>query len=155
MHALSPFLVGNADDRNVLDVLMGPEQRLYLRRIDIFAAGYDHVALAIDEMDVPIRVAPGEIANRAIFAPERLPGLARQLPITIEGMRIARIEFSRLSLPDVVAVLIEQLDRRRADALATDRPQPGELLIGMQHRNPAGFRGTIELEQTGIPEKLH
>src|SRR4029078_2311311 len=106
MHALSPFLVGNADDRNVLDVLMGPEQRLYLRGIDIFAAGYDHVALTIDEMDVPIRIAPGEIANRAIFASERLPGLVRQLPITIEGMRITRIEISRLFLADARAGLI-------------------------------------------------
>src|SRR5262245_26052065 len=144
MHALSPFPIGNADHRNVLHVLMRPEQRLYLRRIDILAAGYDHVALAIDEMDVAIGVASGELANRAIFAPERLPGLVRQLPITIEGIRIARIELSHLSLADVVAALVEQPDRRRADALATDRPQLGELLIRMKHRNPASFGRTIE-----------
>ena len=51
---------------------MRAEHGLDLGRIDVLAAGDDHVALAVDEVDVAVLVAAGHVADRAVVAAERL-----------------------------------------------------------------------------------
>ena len=145
----------SADHRHVLHLLVRAEQRLDLGRIDVLAAGNDHVALAVDQIDVAVLVAAGHVADRAVFAAERLPGLVRQLPVAVERVGVAGVELARLAVGHVVAVGVEQPDRPRADAFAPDRAELGELLVGMQHGDPARLGRAVELEQAGIPEIVH
>jgi hypothetical protein len=89
---------------------------MYLRWIDVLAAGDDHVALAVDEIIEAVRIAAGEVADRTIGAAERLGGLVRQRPAAVESMGVAGEQFARRPVRDVVAVGVEQPDRRRDNA---------------------------------------
>src|SRR5262245_10089414 len=118
---------------------MRAEQAFNLGRIDVLSAGYDHVALAVDQINVALLVTAREIADRAVVAAECFACFLRQLPIAIKRVRIAGIELPRFAFLDVIAAGVEQPDRTRTDALAPNRAKLGELLVRMQHRDPAGF----------------
>src|SRR5262249_12921229 len=66
VHGLAPFLVGNADHRDVLHARVAAENVLDLARVDILSAADDHVALAVDEMNEALLVAPRQVADAAI-----------------------------------------------------------------------------------------
>ena len=155
VNALAPFCVRQADHRDVLDQRMRADQCFDFGGIDVLAAGDDHVALAVGEMDVAVLVAAGHVADRAVVAAEGLLGLLRQAPVAVEGVCVAGIELAGLSVRHLVAGLIQNFDRRGADAFAADRTELRELLVRMQHGDPAGFGRAIEFEQAGVGEHLH
>jgi hypothetical protein len=78
------------------------QHRLDLGRVDVLAAGDDHVALAVDEVDVAVRVAPGHVADRAVVAAEGLARLLGQLPVAVEGVGVAGVELAGLAVRDLV-----------------------------------------------------
>ena len=155
VNALAPFFIRQADHGDVLDQGMRADQGFDFGGIDVLAAGDDHVALAVGEMDVAVLVAAGHVADRAIVAAESFLGLLRQAPVAVERVGVAGIELAGLSVRHLVAGFVQNLDRRGADAFAADRSELGELLVRMQHGHPAGFGGAVELEQAGIGKHLH
>src|SRR5262245_61181128 len=134
---------------------MSAEQGLHLGWIDVLSARDDHVALAVNQINVALLIAAREFAYRAVVAAECFARFLRQLPIAIERVRIARIELPRLAVLDVIAIRVEQQDRTRTDALPPNGAELGELLVWMQHCDPARFGRTVELKQTGILEIVH
>ena len=84
VNAFAPLFVRNADDRDVLHLGMAADQRFHFGGIDVLAARNDHVALAVDQENVAVLVATGEIADRAVVAAERVAGFVGQLPVAVE-----------------------------------------------------------------------
>src|SRR5262252_10321915 len=154
VHALAPGRVGQADHRHLLHVRVAAEQVLDLRRIDVLAAADDHVALAVDQEIVAVGIAPGHVANRAITVAERFRGFLRHVPVAVERVGRARIELADLAVGHLAPGGIENADRRRTRAFAADRPEFLELLVGMQHGDPAGLGRAVELEQAAIAEVI-
>src|SRR6185503_8572043 len=101
----------------------------HLGGINILAAGDDHVALAVDEMNVAVLVAAGEITDRAIVATESVPSFFGQLPVAVKRIGVARVELAWLAVAHIVAVYIENSDGLRPDAFAAHRAEFGELLV--------------------------
>src|SRR5262249_50296266 len=77
MYALAPFGVGQADHRDLLDLVVRPEKVLDLGWIDVLATRDDHVALAVDQEIVAVGIAAGHVAHRAPAVAKRLGGLLR------------------------------------------------------------------------------
>ena len=59
----APDVVGQADDRDLGDGGMGGERVLDLARIDVVAAGHDHVRGPIDQGQIALRVEPADVAG--------------------------------------------------------------------------------------------
>ena len=155
MHALAPLLVRQADHRHVLDRRMGTQHGLDLGGVDVLAAGDDHVALAVDEVDVALGIAAGHVAHRAVVAAEGRFRLVRELPVAVEGVGVAGVELAGLAVRYFVAVGVHHPDRGRAHALPADRAQLRELLVRAEHGDPAGLARAVELEQARAREHLH
>src|SRR5215475_7523627 len=91
MHALAPLCVADADDRHILHLRMAAQQRFDLGGIYVLTTGDDHVALAVDQINVALFVAAGHVADRTVAAAKGLLGLLRQFPVAVERIGIARI----------------------------------------------------------------
>src|SRR5512143_70092 len=68
VNAHAPFLVRDTDNGDVLDLRVTGNEGLHFRRIDVLSPGNDHVALAINQKNVAVPVAAGEVADRAVVA---------------------------------------------------------------------------------------
>src|SRR5579863_2548102 len=101
---LAPFVVRQSDHGYVMNGRVAADHRLDIGWIDVLAPGDDHVAFAIDEMDVAVGVATRHVADRAIFAAERLAGFLRQLPIAVENIRVARVKLADVAIRRFVAI---------------------------------------------------
>src|SRR5512132_4202459 len=62
VHAFAPFRVGYADHSHILHLWMSANQGFDLIGIYVLAAGNDHIVLAIDEKNVALLIAAGEVA---------------------------------------------------------------------------------------------
>ena len=140
VNALAPFFVRQADHRDVLDEGCAPTEGFDFGRIDVLAAGDDHVALAVGEVDVAVFVAAGHVTDGAIVAAEGFLGFLRQAPVAVEGVRIAGVQLTGLSVRHLVAGFVQNLDRRGADAFAADRSELRELLVRDAASSPSQFR---------------
>src|SRR4029079_11382108 len=65
VNAFAPFFICDTDAGDILDLWMAADQRLHFGRINILAAGDDHVALAVDEMNVALLVAAGRAVHES------------------------------------------------------------------------------------------
>ena len=61
---LAPFVVGNPDDDDLAHVRVRREHVLDLARIDVVAAGDDHVGGTIDEIEKAGFVKAADVAGR-------------------------------------------------------------------------------------------
>src|ERR1700686_5247905 len=129
MNALAPFVVRKSDNRDVLDQWMRAHQSLDLRRINVLAAGNDHVALAVRQMNAALRITSGHVADRAIVAAKRLFGFLRYPPIAVGGVSIAGEQPAGFTVRYLVARFVKELYRRCANALAADRTELCELFV--------------------------
>src|SRR3954447_14605859 len=64
VHALAPFVVGDAEHRRVEHLRMCVQHRFDLGGIDVDAAGDDHVLLAVADVDVTLFVDVRDVADR-------------------------------------------------------------------------------------------
>src|SRR6516225_4025880 len=81
---LAPLLVGQADDRHLADAGDADHDALDLRRIDVLAAGNDHVLQAILDVEITFVV---DLADVAGAKPAVIEGFARGIravPIFLE-----------------------------------------------------------------------
>src|ERR1700722_1946487 len=131
------------------------DHRLDVGGINVLAAGYDHIALAIDEMNEAVGVAARHVPDRTIIAAERLASFFRQLPISVKNVRIAGVKLADLAIGNFVAIGIEKLDGSRTYAPAPDRANLVELLVRMEHGRPAGLGRAVEFKEACVREHLH
>src|SRR5580704_5523731 len=120
MNRLSPLLVRDANCSHILHLGMSAKNLLHFGWIDILPAADDHIALPVGEIIVAVLVATGQVADRAIGAPERLSGFLRRLPVALKRVRRARIEFTDFAVNDLVTFRIKELDPPATEAFAAD-----------------------------------
>src|SRR5262245_61207840 len=111
VHAFAPFCVRYSDHSNILHLWMSADQGFDLGWIYVLAAGNDHIVLAVDEKNVPLLVAAGEVPHAAIISTKSLLCLVRHLPIAVKGVGVARKEFAWLAVRHVITLGIEQSNR--------------------------------------------
>ena len=145
------FCVRQADHGHVLDRRMRAEHGLDLGRVDVLAAGDDHVALAVDEVDVAVGVAAGHVADRAVVAAE---GLARSSRAASSSRRRCRGCRSRARRPRRPAPRRRPRPAAGSGAEPThSRPTEPSLVncsSRMEHGDPARLGRAVELEQAGV-----
>lgn len=76
VNGLSPFVVGDADDRHVANLGVVAQEVLHLGGVDVLAAADDQVPLAVDEMVEAVFITAGEVADGAVVAAEGLGRLS-------------------------------------------------------------------------------
>src|SRR6516162_1428277 len=155
MNRLSPLLVGDANYSHVLDLGMGAKNLLHFGWIDILPAADDHIALAIGEVIVAVLVATGHVTDRAVRALERFNGLLRQIPIPLERVRRAGIEFPDFTVDDLAAFRIKELDPPATEAFAAYGTELGQLLFWTQQSHPSRFGRAVGLVELRSPEIFH
>jgi len=69
---LIPFRVPHPDDGGFVDVGVQPEDRLDFGRVDVLAAGYDHVLLSTRDPEVAVGGDRGE--QEPVWERARMPG---------------------------------------------------------------------------------
>ena len=74
---LTPCRVGDADHGDLLDRRVGRDRVLDLDRVDVLAAGDDHVLDPVDEVDVAVGVEVALVAGVVPAVAERSRGLLR------------------------------------------------------------------------------
>src|SRR5689334_3375653 len=74
--ALAPVVVRHADDGNFRDRLIAEKDVLHLARVDVVAAGDDHVLRAVHQREVAVLVEAAEVAG---VEPAVAQGLGRRL----------------------------------------------------------------------------
>ena len=105
VHGFAPLLVRNPHHRDILDARVAPQTVLDLARVDVLTAADDHVALAVDEVDVAVLVAACHVADTTVaVVADRLPGLDRIVEVAIEGIRRARKELAHLAVGHLLAL---------------------------------------------------
>ena len=81
---LAELLVVDADHRGLADRGVGVEGLLDLERVDVLAAGHDHLVVAADDVEPPGLVDPADVAGDHVVAEERL-GVARGVALELEA----------------------------------------------------------------------
>jgi hypothetical protein len=103
----APLFVRHPDHRNIANAGVRTQNGLDFGRVNILATADDHIAFAIYQKNITVRVAPGQIPHGAPIAAKCLSGLFRVLPVAIKDIRSSRIELSDLTIGDLVTVSIE------------------------------------------------
>ena len=151
---LLPFRIGAADHGAFGDVRMRDQHALDLGRIDVLAAGNDHVLLAVVDEEMPVGVARADVAGMIPAVAQRLGGRRRVAPVFEEHVRPAHHDFARDAGRDLVAVVVDHArladeagQAGRAGALVAadariDRDRAGlGRAVDLQHRNAARREG--------------
>jgi hypothetical protein len=60
-HPLTPFGIGETDYRDFVDAWYGRDDVLDLAGVDVVATGDDHVALPVDQVEIPVLIQPPEV----------------------------------------------------------------------------------------------
>ncbi len=133
--------------------------RLEVTRVDIEAAGDDHVLLAIEQRQKPIGVEAADISGAdETLAIGRVPlGFARLLwLVVISGHHRRRVadDFTGFTDGDLVPVIVDQ-----PDVMTFSRPAHGMQLVGVAVRfedeSAAAFGHAIKLDQSSRPAREH
>ena len=127
---LDPFVVRQPDHRDFRHGGVGEQHFLHFPARDEDTTGVDHVADAIDDVQVPFLVEIPDIAGMEPPAGERLRGFRRLFPVADHQMRRAVHDFAVRAGRHVVHVRIDD---------------PG---LHVQARTPAGGRACIVFLRT-------
>src|SRR5271156_4114480 len=93
-HEFAPLWIRYAKDCCFTNRRVLVDDGLNLARIDIFAAGDDHVLETIQDIKVPIWISVAEISRAKETIPERLLGFFRIIPIAAHDIRASRHQFA-------------------------------------------------------------
>jgi hypothetical protein len=80
-HALAPLVIFGPDDRHLVDAFVFVEDILHLGRVDVLAAGDDHIVDPVDEKQVAVLVEVARIAGKEPAVTECVCGLLREPPV--------------------------------------------------------------------------
>src|SRR3984957_17691811 len=141
---LAEFLVGDAEYRAVVDAGNRMQRGLDFGRVDVDAARNHHVALAIADEDVAVRVDVADVARGDKTVALDLGALLRLVVIgEIRIIRYPRIDLADLALRQHPAILADEAQFRARRYLADGAGLLQRVLgIGEGHR--AGFGRAVE-----------
>ena len=63
MDGLAPAVIWHAEHRHLVHGGVAADRLLDLARVDVDPAGDDHVVLAVDDVEVALLIAPGQVAD--------------------------------------------------------------------------------------------
>ena len=95
LHGLAAIGVGHAHDGAVGDVRMAVDRLLDEPRIDLVAAGIDHVLDPVDDIAEALRVEIADVAGLKAPVGEGGRGLVRALPVAGHDLRAAHADLAR------------------------------------------------------------
>ena len=124
MHLLTPFVRGDAEDRDVENARMLFQGGLDLGRVDVHAAGDDHVGLAVADVVVALVVPVGDVAHGVEIAVRRGLVAFRLLVVLVEDPGGPDVELAGMPGPVPVTSLPATSSRRiwtRGPACRTSR----------------------------------
>ena len=75
---------------------MGMQEFFHLDRIDILAAGDEHILFAVDHIEKAVRILPHHIASGEPAILQRIGGRLRILPVSRGGHRPFQLQFTGL-----------------------------------------------------------
>ena len=105
---LAPALVGQPEDGDLAHGRVADDDLLDLDRVDVLAAGDDHVLLAVDERDVAVLVDLAEVAGVEPAAAERVGRRPGQHPVAGEDVLAAHEQLADVADRDVPVVGVDQ-----------------------------------------------
>ena len=141
LHGLAPALVGHADDGDLLDLTQRRDHVLDLARVEVVAAADDHVALAVDDRDVAVGVAPPQVAGRRpAVGVDHLGSRPGIVPVATHDDVAAHGDLTDLSAADLLTGAVDDLqldERARAACRREPRrwlPRRVEAVIALRQR---------------------
>ena len=96
---LAAVIVGNADHDHFLHGRMGVDRLLDHLRIDVEAAGDDHVLLAVDQIEIAVGVHVADVAGEEAVADKGFRGFLRPVPVALGDVRAADADFADFARP--------------------------------------------------------
>ena len=150
-HLLHPAIVRQVEHRRFGDVGILQQNLLDFARIDILAAGDDHVALAVEDGEIALVVDAAEIAGAQPAVLHHAPGRIRIAPVARHGHRAFHQDLAD-------RILIRFVRRREFDRDVGERPPAGEqqvfvsrarLAMGLRRetRHRSGFGRAVTLRK--------
>ncbi|CKT39602.1 Uncharacterised protein [Mycobacterium tuberculosis] len=132
---------------------MGDQEVLRLLRVDVHAAGDDHVVAPAGQEQVAVVVEIADVADGypAVLVARRR-GFRRIVEV-FEGVPALEIDFARLVRRQLAAVGAH--DVHPALYGLADRTRMRQPILGCDQRRPAGFRGGIVLVDDRSPPVNH
>ena len=109
---------GHADDGHVLDGVVGAHEVFYLHGVDVFAAGDDHVLLAVNKVDEAVLVHAGHVAGVEPAVLDALGGGLLVLVVAEHDARAAHDEFAHVFAGNVPAVFVHDAGLPQVAGLA-------------------------------------
>ena len=122
MDPVAPFLVGKSDDRGFDDALAGEQHVLHFARIDVVAAGNQHVVLAVDQIEEPVLVHVADVARVQPPASKGSRGRFRIVPVIGHRLRSAADDLAALSGRERTILFVEHrgLDNGKGTSAGAD-----------------------------------
>ena len=115
---LAPCLVRDADHRHVGNRRMAEQGAFDLCRIDVLAAGNDHVLHAVVNIDVAVGVEVTGVAGMKPFAADGASRCFRLVPVAEHILRRSRNDLAHLADGDIFAGGIDDADFDSSHRLA-------------------------------------
>src|SRR6266700_3767021 len=137
---LAAVSVGNPDHDHLVHGGVGIDRLLDHLRIDVEAAGDDHVLLAVDQKEIAVTVHIADVAGQEAVADEGLGGLLRSIPIAFGDVRSPDADFADLARAEHLGRILQRhhvhLDagQHQPDRAGLVRP-----LLGMAGARRAGL----------------
>ena len=97
LRRLAAIVVGDADHDHFLHRRMGVDRLLDHLRIDVEAAGDDHVLLAVDQIEIAVLVHVADIAGQKAVADKGFRGFLGPAPISLGDVRTANADLADLA----------------------------------------------------------
>src|SRR5205814_1470140 len=95
---LAAVIVGNADHDHLEHGRVGVDRLLDHLRIDVEAAGDDHVLLAVDQEKVAVVIAVADVAGQEAVADKGLRGFLGPVPVSLGDVRAADADLADLAI---------------------------------------------------------
>ncbi len=159
---LPPLVVRNTDDERIRHRRVLVQRFLDLHRVDVLAAGQEHVVLASDDRHELLLVPGGEVADVQPAVPELLLLLLRGIEIGVGAFRGADDDLADLGsvprdrLVRVGEAVVEQLDHGDVVVDAGPPRGPGHVrqIRGPQESVPETFGAAVAVEDSRVQHLL-
>jgi hypothetical protein len=149
----APLAVVYAHHRDLRHLRVGLDRCLHLGRVDVDAAGDDHVPLATLDEEAAVAIPAGEVpdAEEAVAHAR-----SRRLVVVVVARHehlVARVELAHLSDADLAAAVVEQPHLVAREHLA-DGPRGRAQVVGLCHRHERQLRRAVAVEEY-VAEVIH
>ena len=137
---LAAIGVGDADHDHFLHRGMLVDRLLDHLRIDVEAAGDDHVLLAVDQIEIAVLVHVADVAGEKPVADESLGGFLRPVPVALGDVRPLDADFADFARRQHLRRIVQR-DHVHLDAgqHQPDRARLVRSLLGMRGAGRAGL----------------